>query len=550
MQAVPRTLFILSAATLVSPQAVAGVRRVYLTLTKSVHNAGQHGGDAQAVHGLHSGAETHGLYQRQEFGLGSGGGTAVLSLDQAMPPFIPSFGRADPAPARASRFADLDLAVDLGADIGSRRWWRGLATCLALLTISWQLGPTMAPLPERGGAIPNADIWEQARAQSIAPLAWGGDTGRRMAGTDAVQPLAEAPERPTLQLTATIGQGDGFVHALERAGVGAGEAANVAAMTADVVDPGSIVPGTALAITLGRRADKNKARPIDALAFRARFDMRLAFQRVGTALTMQRLPIAIDSAPLRVAGRVGGGIFVSATGAGAPAAAVADYLRAVATKVQLGGLDPDARFDLIVERQRAATGEVRFGKLLYVGIETGNRATRMIQWTIGGRTEWFDLAGVGERRSGFTTPVDGHKTSGFGMRFHPLLGYTRMHQGTDFGAAYGSPIRAVTDGIVEFAGWHGGHGNMIRLQHAGGLGTGYAHMSRIAVAPGARVVQGQVIGYVGSTGLSTGPHLHFEVYRGGVPVNPGSVTFATTSLLEGEQLAAFKAKFATITAAR
>ncbi len=498
---------------------------------------------------MHSGAGTGGLYQRQEFGLGSASGTAVLSLDSAIPAFVPSFGRADPSPP-PSRFADLDLTVDLGADIGTRRWWRGLATCIALLTVTWQLAPTMEPLPVRSGTMPSANSWEQARAQSIAPLAWGADTGRRMAATDAVQPLAEAPERPMLQLTATIGQGDGFVHALERAGVGAAEAARVAAMTADVVDPSEIAPGTALALTLGRRANANMARPLDALAFRARFDMKLAFLRAGNSLTMQRVPIAIDNAPLRVSGRVGGGIFVSATGAGAPGEAVANYIRAVATKVQLGGLNPDARFDLIVERQRAATGEVRFGKLLYVGIENGNQATRMIQWTIGGRTEWFDLAGVGERRSGFTSPVDGRKTSGFGMRFHPLLGYTRMHQGTDFGAAYGSPIRAVTDGIVEFAGWHGGHGNMVKLQHAGGLGTGYAHMSRIAVTPGARVSQGQVIGYVGSTGLSTGPHLHFEVYRGGVPVSPSSVTFASTSLLQGDQLAAFRAKFAAITSVR
>ena len=123
-----------------------------------------------------------------------------------------------------------------------------------------------------------------------------------------------------------------------------------------------------------------------------------------------------------------------------------------------------------------------------------------------------------------------------------------MHQGTDYGASYGTPIRAVTDGVVSFAGWHGGHGNMVKLNHANGLGTGYAHMSRIAVAPGTRVNQGQVIGYVGSTGLSTGPHLHFEVYRGGAAVNPASVTFESTPLLAGAELAAFKAKLAQITA--
>ena len=335
---------------------------------------------------------------------------------------------------------------------------------------------------------------------------------------------------------------------MQRAGVGAGEAERVAAMTARVVDPSNVSAGTALAITLGRRASPNVPRPLDALAFRARFDMRVSFERVNGALVMREQPIAIDSAPLHVSGLVGDGIYLAATGAGAPSGPTQDYIRALAPKISFGSLDRDTRYDFIVERQRAATGEVRYGKLLYVGLEQGRRALRMIQWTIGGRTEWYDAAGVGQQRQGFTSPVaNARKTSGFGWRLHPLLGYSRMHQGTDYGAASGAPIRAVTDGVVSFAGWHGGHGNMVKLSHAGGLGSGYGHMSRIAVSPGSRVVQGQVIGYVGSTGLSTGPHLHFEVYRGGVPVNPSSVTFATQSLLSGAELVAFHTRLRQIT---
>jgi len=165
------------------------------------------------------------------------------------------------------------------------------------------------------------------------------------------------------------------------------------------------------------------------------------------------------------------------------------------------------------------------------------------EWTIGGHTDCYDLAGVAEKRAGNAMPVaNAHQTSGFGMRFHPILGYSRMHQGTDYGAPYGSPIHAIADGIVTFAGWHGGHGNFVKLNHAYGMGSGYGHMSRIAVGIGSRVVRGQIIGFVGSTGLSTGPHLHFETYRNGAVVNPASVKFAATSLLEGKQLAAFRAK--------
>ena len=487
------------------------------------------------------------MYYRNDGGTGFGASTAVLSLDYAIPAGSPIFGRADPI-HKSGRFDSFDFAPDLGAEIGTRTWWRGLATCTTLCVATWMLSPGFRPLPATVPAAMPAAAFEETRAQSIAPLAWGGDTGRKMGATDAVQALTGTPERPTLDLSASLGQGDGLARALERAGVGSAEAQRVATMTSDVVNPSEMAPGTALALTLGRRANKNIARPLDSLAFRARFDMRVSFARVNGALVMNRQPIAVDSTPLRISGPVGGGIFMAATAGGAPSDIAQDYIRALAPKVPIGNIDNDARFDMIVERERAATGEVRFGKLLYVGLSQGNRATRMIQWTVGGRTDWYDLSGVGQTRPGFTLPVaNARKTSGFGWRMHPLLGYSRMHQGTDYGAAHGTPIRAVTDGIVNFAGWHGGHGNMVKLTHNGGLGSGYAHMSRIAVSPGARVMQGQVIGYVGSTGLSTGAHLHFEVYRSGRAVAMNSVNFASQSLLSGGELAAFKARFAAIT---
>lgn len=492
------------------------------------------------------------MYQVNEARFGTFGGAGALSLDSPVPFGAarsgPVFGRADLAPTKL--FDRFDFAPDLGADIGSRKWWRGMATCIALCATTYVLSPSLRALPAPTPAAMGADAWEAERAQSISPLAFGSDTGSRMAATAAVRTLTDTPERPVLQLNATIGQGDSFARALERAGVGAVETAQVVRMTAEVVDPRQIAPGTALGLTLGRRANRNDARPLDDLSFRARFDMGLSFQRIGNALTMQRRPIAVDHTPMRIAGSISNGVYVSATGAGAPPKAVETYIRAIASKVQLGDLGSDARFDMVVERARAATGEVQFGKLLYAGLTNGNEATRMIQWTIGGRTEWYDAAGVGQQHGGFASPVVGHKTSGYGMRFHPVLGYSRMHQGVDYGAVYGTPIHAATDGIVSFAGWHGGHGNMVKLNHAGGLGTGYAHMSRIAVSPGTRVSQGQIIGYVGSTGLSTGPHLHFEVYRNGGVVNPGTVDFAATSLLSGAELVAFNNRLRQFTAAR
>jgi murein DD-endopeptidase MepM/ murein hydrolase activator NlpD len=365
-----------------------------------------------------------------------------------------------------------------------------------------------------------------------------------MAATDLVRPLGEVPERPSLELTASLGAGDGFARVLERAGVGAAEARQATALVGAAAMLNGVPAGTRLDIRLGRRPSRHVARPLDALAFRARFDLRLELARVDGALRLTQVPIRVDNTPLRITGVVGESLYRTARAAGAPADAVATYLRALAGKMSVGAIGSGSRFDLIIEQRRAETGEVETGQLLYAGLDQGRRKLQLLKWQAGGRVEWYDAAGVGEKRQGLTRPVAGQQTSGFGMRLHPILGYSRFHRGLDFRAGHGSPIYAVSDGRVGIAGRAGGHGNHVRLLHAGNMASGYSHMSRIAVRLGQTVRQGQVIGYVGSTGLSTGPHLHFEVYRNGAPINPKTVNFVSTSLLSGKELQAFRSKLA------
>lgn len=113
-------------------------------------------------------------------------------------------------------------------------------------------------------------------------------------------------------------------------------------------------------------------------------------------------------------------------------------------------------------------------------------------------------------------------TSGFGARRHPILGIQRGHAGVDLAAPWGAPIAATADGVVSFANWYGGYGLLVALDNGGGIQTRYGHMSRVVVTPGQRVRTGQILGYIGSTGLSTGPHVHYEVRVNGQAVNPYS----------------------------
>jgi len=141
------------------------------------------------------------------------------------------------------------------------------------------------------------------------------------------------------------------------------------------------------------------------------------------------------------------------------------------------------------------------------------------------------------------TPVDGARiSSGFGYRRHPVLGYNKLHKGMDFAAPTGTPIYAAGDGVLEYAARNGSFGNYARIRHNSKLKTAYAHMSKFkkGMHKGKTVKQGEVIGYIGTTGRSTGPHLHYEVLVNGVQVNPRSVKLPTGETLTGEQLKRFK----------
>lgn len=192
------------------------------------------------------------------------------------------------------------------------------------------------------------------------------------------------------------------------------------------------------------------------------------------------------------------------------------------------------------------------GDLLYTAINSGGAAYRFYRFrTADGLVDFYDQEGNNSKKFLMRKPVRGDDvrlTSGFGVRFHPLLNSRKMHTGVDWACAPGTPILASGNGTIEEAGHKGYYGNYVRIRHANGYHTAYGHMSRIAagVEAGTKVRQGQVIGYVGSTGLSSGPHLHFEVLVNSRFVDPMSIQVPRERKLEGKDFAEFQKERARI----
>jgi len=248
-----------------------------------------------------------------------------------------------------------------------------------------------------------------------------------------------------------------------------------------------------------------------------------------------------DPATRRFTGRVGPDLSRALADAGVPQGQGREYVRLLAKAIRLAdGLTVDDRFDLVLQRNDDGS----LGQLLYAGMDRVARAdVELMKWTNGKQVIWVNADGIGgDGSQAMRMPVNGRLTSGFGERFHPILGYHRFHAGLDLAAAAGTPIVAAADGKVVSAGWAGGYGRAVMIAHTGGIETKYGHMSRIAAYAGEAVHRGDVIGYVGSSGLSTGPHLHFEVTKNGRPVNPQSVKAIAggPGQLQGAKLVAFQ----------
>jgi murein DD-endopeptidase MepM/ murein hydrolase activator NlpD len=241
---------------------------------------------------------------------------------------------------------------------------------------------------------------------------------------------------------------------------------------------------------------------------------------------------------------VGSSLYTSAKDNKIPDYIVSEFTRIFSYDVDFQNqIAPSDDFKLLFGKPLTGSSSKR--KVLhYAQLNYGDKTKSYYRFTSAdGQTDYYDENGRSASRSLLKTPISGVKiTSGFGIRRHPLLRYSKMHTGVDFGAPTGTPIRAAGSGVVDLAGRHGAYGNTVVLKHGEKYKTLYAHMSRLAagIRSGTRVNQGQIIGYVGTTGRSTGPHLHYEVRVTDRPVNPTAIRAAGGKQLAGKDLSNFR----------
>lgn len=443
-----------------------------------------------------------------------------------------------PEPAPAASFI-----VDLREDPGSPRWWRGIATLGGMGALLTAMSLPMAqPLPTAPPPLPIDQEAAELAAAGITSAREGGQVGMRMAPGPMVEPLRAVPERPFRELVATLGKGDRLHAGLKRAGV-ADRDARAAEQAIAAAAPGPLAPGTRINVRLGK-ARLDGSRPIEALSLIARPDLKVEMERAGERFIVRTAAIAVTAAPLRIRGRADNGLYWSLRAAGASPRVASDYLKAIGARIDVGAVGQGALFDLVFEERRTDAGEQLAGPLLYAAIAPqGGETLSLLKWSVGGKRQWIDANGLdGQQDEGMIWPINAPITSNYGMRRHPILRYMRMHGGLDFGARKGTPIVAAADGRVALAGWNGGHGRRVKIAHEGGIVSSYSHLSGIAVPSGSEVKRGDVIGYVGSSGLSTGPHLHYEVSISGRRVDPRSVNIVRRAPLSGPALEALKAR--------
>ncbi len=353
---------------------------------------------------------------------------------------------------------------------------------------------------------------------------------------------------PKFTKTVTVGKGDTLSALLTREGVSPPEAHRVIKALSKHFNPKMLQLGQELTLYLVPQTSQPGDNRLTALTLRPSTFTEVSLKHVGAEqFEAEKRKIAVDRRLVRTRGTIRSSLYFSARNAGVPAPVLMEFIRIYSWDVDFQrGIRPGDEFEILFETLFTEDGEfARYGEILYGNLILRKSQNPLYRYkTKKGLIDYFNTKGKSARKALMRTPINGARlSSGFGKRRHPILGYTKMHRGLDFAAPRGTPIYAAGDGLIVRRGRNGGYGHYIRIRHNSEFETAYAHMSRYhpRAKTGRRVRQGQIIGYVGTTGRSTGPHLHYEILRHNRQVNPLIVKMPSGTKLKDKELARFKA---------
>ncbi len=405
----------------------------------------------------------------------------------------------------------------------------------------------------RGGP----DLSAEAALGDLQAAAVVRDTAERaVALYDAAPALLARAHAGAQELTTRLKRGDALVDALVRTGVERRDASNAALAMTSVFDSRTLMVGQA--VTLYVRDTASGAHQLMGLALSPEPARTIHLTRQSDgAFRARALETPLTRRVTHVEGSVSQSLYADAKAAGAHDKTIAEIADILAYTVDFQReIRAGDQFEILFEEWVDPSGApIKAGELYYVRFTPAGRSLAFWRFQPEGEDEvgFYDAQGRTAKRFLMKTPINGARLSShFGKRRHPVLGYTRMHKGTDFAAPRGTPIYAAGDGVIERANRYGSFGNYVRIRHADGYETAYAHLHNFhsRTKAGRRVKQGQVIGYVGTTGRSTGPHLHYEVTKNGVHLNPMRLKAPLGRALEPSDRAAFDVERAYLDALR
>ena len=381
-------------------------------------------------------------------------------------------------------------------------------------------------------------------------------TEERLAEVAAAMPAEPQP----VEVLVTLESGQTLMEVLQNAGIDRIDSYHaVAALTAHY-SPRKLRAGQEIALTFMEQPDAlaegesgTPAKYLASLSLEPDLERMIEVNRNSDGSFEGRETLhEFTEGFVRAAGQIDNSLFLDGERAGVPMQIIAEMIRMYSYSVDFQReIQPGDKFEVFFSRKFDQSNRpVKEGDVHYASLTVGGKVHKLWRFDPGnGEWDYFDENGQSMKKFLMKTPIDGARlSSGYGMRKHPILGYSKLHAGVDFAAPRGTPVYAAGDGTVQRANYFGSYGNYVLIRHANGYETAYAHLNGFArgVKTGARVRQGQVIGYVGTTGRSTGPHLHYEVHVNGKKMNPLALKVPTGRKLEGRELAAFKAQRETL----